>query len=158
MISVYLETSVISYLAANPSSDLIIAAHQTVTHDWWSHQRRKFDLTTSPVVEKEISLGETKMAQKRLDLIDGIRLLAVTPETDDLAEFLLKRGPLPKKADVDALHIALAAIHGIDYLLSWNCKHIANVFIQRDLERLIRSRGYECPILCTPESMLELNK
>ncbi len=158
MTSVYLETSVISYLAANPSSDLIIAAHQKVTHDWWSHHRRKFDLAISPVVEKEISLGDPKMAQKRRDLIQGVRLLAVTPETDTLTEFLLRKGPLPKNADVDALHIAVAAIHGIDYLLSWNCKHIANVFIQRDLERLIRSRGYECPILCTPESMLELNK
>ncbi len=158
MVSVYLETSVISYLAANPSSDLIIAAHQKLTHDWWLHHRRKFALAISPVVEKEISLGDEKMARKRIDLIKGIRLLAVTPETDKLAEILVKKGPLPRTADVDAIHISLAAVHGIEYLLSWNCKHIANVFIQKDLTRIIQSQGYECPVLCTPESMLELNK
>ncbi|MBF0502585.1 MAG: type II toxin-antitoxin system VapC family toxin [Candidatus Riflebacteria bacterium] len=157
MISVYLETSVLSYLASKPSSDLIIAAHQKVTHDWWLH-RRKYDLATSPIVEREINLGDERTAQRRIDLIKGVRLLAVTLESYKLAEVLVKKGPLPKKADVDALHISLAAIHGIEYLLSWNCKHIANVFIQKDLAKIIRAHGYECPVLCTPESMLELNK
>ncbi|MEW5994482.1 MAG: type II toxin-antitoxin system VapC family toxin, partial [Candidatus Zixiibacteriota bacterium] len=90
-----------------------------VTHEWWSHHRSKYDLAVSPVVEKEIGLGDARTAQKRLALIKGIRLLAVTPEVDRLAEILIAKGPLPKSADVDALHISLAAVHNIEYLLSW---------------------------------------
>ncbi|NLI77295.1 MAG: type II toxin-antitoxin system VapC family toxin [Candidatus Riflebacteria bacterium] len=158
MISVYLETSVISYLAAKPSGNLIVAAHQKITSDWWHHHRRHYDLAVSPIVEKEISLGDERTAQKRLGFIKGIRLLAVTPEAYRLAEILVDPGPLPEAASVDAFHIALAAVHGIDYLLSWNCKHIANVFIQKELNRRILSQGYDCPILCTPESMLEFDQ
>lgn len=158
MISVYLETSVISYLVSNPSSDLVIAAHQKVTHDWWSGHRRKYELAISTIVEKEISSGDDKTARKRIELVKGLRLLMVTPESIALAKHLVGKGPLPAKAEVDALHISLAAIHGVDFLLSWNCKHIANAFIQKDLAKLIQAHGYECPVLCTPESMLELNK
>ena len=158
MISVYLETSVISYLAAYPSSDLMVADHQKATHDWWLYHRRKYDLAISPIVEKEIGLGEEKMARKRIELIKGIRLLTVTAESIHLARTLVKKGPVPEKAEVYALHISLAAIHGIEYLLSWNCKHIANVFIQKALVKIIQANGYECPVICTPESMLELNQ
>jgi len=158
MISVYLETSVLSYLASTPSSDLITAAHQVITHEWWKHHRRKYDLTTSPVVEREISRGDERAAERRIQLIRGVRLLAVTPESVKLAHRLIKNGPLPEKAEIDALHISVAAVHGIEYLLSWNCKHIANVFMQKDVARVIEAHGYECPVLCTPESMLELNK
>jgi hypothetical protein len=156
--SVYLETSVISYLAANPSLDLIVAAHQKVTHDWWIYHRHKFDLFVSAAVEREISLGNAKLAKKRLDLIKPLSSIAISKEALKLAKTLIKEGPLPDKAELDALHISLATIHQIDYVLSWNCKHIANVFIQKDLAKLIRKNGFECPLICTPENMLELNK
>jgi len=156
--SIYLETSVISYLASSLSNDLIVAAHQKATLEWWSHHRHKYDLTTSALVVQEAGLGDGKKADNRHSFLKGVRLLAVTPEAIALAKVLIQKGPLPKKAEEDALHIATATVHRVDYLLSWNCKHIANVFMQKDLTRIIQSQGWECPTICTPESMLELNK
>jgi len=156
--SIYLETSVISYLAASLSNDLIVAAHQKATLEWWSHHRQKYDLTTSALVVQETSCGDGKKAIGRQFVLKDVRLLAITPEAIALAKVLIQKGPLPKKAEEDALHIATATVHRVDYLLSWNCKHIANVFMQKDLNRIIQTQGWECPTICTPESMLELNK
>ena len=158
MPSIYLETSIFSYLASPPSCDLIVSAHQKMTHDWWSHHRRKFDLVASSLVVEEIGEGNVKKALQRLELIKGVRLLAITQEVLNLATLFIKKGPLPEKAKDDAFHIATATVHSIDYLLSWNCKHIANPFIQKDLVKIIQSQGWEAPILCTPENMLELTK
>jgi predicted nucleic acid-binding protein len=137
---------------------LIVAAHQKTTLEWWSHHRQKYDLTTSALVVQEISRGEERNAVDRQAILKGIRLLAIIPEAIALAKVLIQKGPLPKKAEEDALHIATATVHRVDYLLSWNCKHIANVFMQKDLTRIIQGQGWECPIICTPESMLELTK
>jgi hypothetical protein len=137
---------------------LIVAAHQKATLEWWSHHRQKYDLTTSALVVQEISRGEEKKAVDRQAILKNIRLLAITPEAIALAKVLIQKGPLPKKAEEDALHIATATVHRVDYLLSWNCKHIANVFMQKDLTRIIQGQGWESPIICTPESMLELTK
>jgi hypothetical protein len=94
------------------------------------------------------------MAQKRLEALDGIPLLSVTPEAVTLARALVEKGPIPEKADVDALHIAVAAVHGMDYLLTWNCKHIANAEMQIGIGKLCRAAGFEPPVICTPEELL----
>lgn len=155
MSSVYLETTVISYLAANPSRDLVLAAHQQITHEWWNNSRQNFDLFISESVIEEISLGDPATAQKRLALVQDVQTLALTPVALELAKAIIK-GPLPKKAIEDAFHISLAAVHNIDYLLTWNCKHIANLFIQKDLEKIILRFGFRLPQIGTPEALMEV--
>ena len=150
---IYLETTIISYLAARPSKDLITAAHQQVTHDWWQNRRRDFDLFSSQLVIQESSAGDASVAQTRLQLLSDISLLQVNEDCVSLARALVEKGPIPEKAAVDALHIAIATVHGMDYLLTWNCKHIANAEMQTAVSRICRSAGYEPPVICTPEEL-----
>ena len=152
--TVYLETSVISYLTSEPSRDIIIAGHQQITHDWWNNHRQRFDLYVSEVVLKEIRLGNREMAKKRLDIVRDLPDLGLPEGIETLAESLITEGPLPSKAIDDALHISLAAVHEIDFILSWNCKHIANLFIQKDLAKILAKRGFRLPIIGTPESLM----
>lgn len=153
-LKVYVETTIVSYLTARPSRDLIMAAHQQITQEWWETRRANFDLYASQFVIQESSAGDAAMAQKRLDALDGIALLAVSKEALNLARLLVEKGPLPEKAEVDALHISVAASHGMDYLLTWNCKHIANAEMQTGIGKLCRAAGFEPPVICTPEELL----
>jgi len=150
---IYLETTIISYLAARPSKDLITAAHQQVTRDWWQNRRRDFDLFSSQLVIQESSAGDAAVAKTRLQLLSDISLVQVNVDCLSLARALVDRGPIPEKAAVDALHIAIATVHGMDYLLTWNCKHIANAEMQTAVNRICRSAGYEPPVICTPEEL-----
>jgi hypothetical protein len=150
---IYLETTIISYLAARPSKDLITAAHQQVTHDWWQNRRSDFNLFSSQLVIQESSAGDAAVAQTRLQLLSDIPLVQVNVDCVSLARALVERGPIPEKAAVDALHIAIATVHGMDYLLTWNCKHIANAEMQTSVNRICRSAGYEPPVICTPEEL-----
>jgi predicted nucleic acid-binding protein len=151
---VYVETSIVSYLTARPSRDLITAAHQQLTREWWDERRSSFDLYVSQIVIQESSAGEARMARERLDALDGIPLLSVNQQAFALARGLVERGPLPEKAEIDALHIALATTHGMDYLLTWNCKHIANAEMQIGVAKIAREAGFEPPVICTPEELL----
>jgi hypothetical protein len=125
MPSVYLETSIISYLAAQPSRDLVTAAHQQITYDWWRRRRSAFDLFVSQLVIDEAAAGDPDAAARRSALIGELPLLDVTPAVTSFAAFLVEAAALPVRAGADALHIALAAVHEVDYLLTWNCAHIA---------------------------------
>lgn len=150
----YIETSVVSYYTARPSRDLVVAAHQELTRDWWDSHRTEYDLYTSQVVHDESGAGNALEATKRIEALRGIDSLDVSDEATDLAEKLLANRCLPKKATEDALHIAIASIHGMDYLVTWNCKHIANAQMRPAIERIIRRCGYQPPIICTPEELL----
>ena len=153
---VYVETSFISYLTSEISSDLIVAAHQRITRDWWENRRLEFDLYISQTVIDEAREGNTQESAKRLDALAGLLLLEVTNEAVDLADVLVySKKVLPEKVYDDALHIALATVHEMDYLLTWNCSHIANPAILKKLEKIISEQGYEMPIICTPELMGE---
>ncbi|HET6233138.1 MAG TPA: type II toxin-antitoxin system VapC family toxin [Longimicrobiaceae bacterium] len=151
---VYVETSVVSYLVGRPSRDLVTAGHQQITHQWWERRAESFDLCSSSLVVEEASRGNREFAARRLEVITSLSLLAFRAEAGLLARSLMGHGVLPKKAEADAAHIALAAVHKIDYLLTWNCKHIANAEIQPVLERICRTAGYLLPILCTPEQLM----
>jgi len=151
---VYVETSIISYLAARLSRDLITAAHQQITYEWWENRRSDFDLFVSQLVVREASAGDEQMARKRLEIIEQIPLLGLNPEALDLAYALVQDGPLPQKASEDALHIAVATVHGMEYLLTWNCKHIANAQMRNSVVAICRGCGYEPPVFCTPEELL----
>lgn len=153
--SIYLETSFISYLTNRMSRDLIVAAHQQVTKTWWEKRRNDFDLYISEVVINEISAGNKEESQKRVELVrTSTKLLSIDQEAEKLAQVFLTEGALPKKAAEDASHVAIAAVNGIDYLLSWNCKHIANVEIIRVIMDICEERGYQAPLICTPLGIL----
>jgi len=151
---VYLKTTIVSYLTARPSRDLIIAAHQQLTREWWEHRRAEFDLYASQLVIQEAGAGDATLAKKRLELLAPLPLLTVNPAALALARALITKGPLPKKAGADALHIAVATVHGLDYLLTWNCKHIANARMYTAVAFKCRAAGYEPPVICTPEELL----
>jgi len=148
---VYIETSIPSYLTAWRSRDLIVAANQEITKEWWD-SREQFDLYISALVIQEAGAGNPEAAQKRLDQLDDIPELNITEEVERFAEVLIQKVPLPEKARIDALHIAVAALSGMDYLLTWNCTHIANAILRPKLEAICREFGYEPPTICTHKS------
>jgi hypothetical protein len=152
---IYIESTIPSYVVARPSRDSIKAMRQQLTKDWWERKRLEHELFTSETVLEEIGYGELEMAQKRLSLVAGITLLPVTAQTEALTRHFLESGILPSDADSDAAHIALATIYKMDILLTWNCKHIANPFIQSALRRLTMDFGRELPELRTPDDLLE---
>ncbi len=152
--TVYIETSILGYLTARPSRDLVVAANIEMTREWWEMRRNAFQLYSSQAGVKETSQGDTEIASQRLEIVRNLVLLDLNQSVLDLAEQFLERSSLPAKANVDAIHIAAATVHGMDYLLTWNCKHIANAQIQRKLAEISFDFGYELPILCTPYELL----
>jgi hypothetical protein len=150
---VYIETSVISYLNARPSRDLVVAAHQQISHEWWS-TRHEWELSISALVISEARAGDADAARRRLELLHGLPTLRLTDDALELAQRLLAGAALPEMAKEDALHIAVAAVHGTDYLLTWNCKHIANASKRPLIESICETAGYRPPIICTPEELL----
>ncbi len=153
--SLYIETSVVSYLTARPNRDLITAARQQLTAVWWATQRSKYDLFISPLVLEEAELGDAEAAAARLSVLQDLDAPTPSPEADALAEALLREVPLPEKAAADAVHIAVATTAGAEYLLTWNFRHIANPVLREQIAEVCRRSGYEPPTLCTPEDLLE---
>lgn len=152
---IYIETSIVSYLTARPSHDIRVVANQHITIEWWDIRRSNFDLFISEFVIAEATLGDPEAAQKRLEVLAEFPELSTTNEARDLAKTLITGGPIPAKAEVDALHIAVAAMNGIDYLLTWNCAHIANAIMRPKIEAICRQRGIEPPMICTPQELME---
>ena len=151
---IYIETTIPSYLTARPSRDIVQAARQQLTREWWDVERRNYDLCISQIVLDEVAAGDAEAAQRRMAVIDTLPLLDLTFEVDGLAETIMQSGLLPVSASRDAVHIAVTAVHQVHFLLTWNCRHIANATIFRDLQRLIISAGYDVPVICTPEELL----
>lgn len=151
---VYIETTIPSYLTAWQSPQLVMAANQQVTREWWDNRREEFDLYCSELVVEEASAGDPDAAARRLAAIQDIPLLSGGDVADELARALLKEVPLPAKAAADALHIAIAATNGIDYLLTWNCTHIANAEFRDRMVAICQSFGLHCPTICTPQELL----
>lgn len=151
----YLETTIPSYLVARRSRDLRLAADQETTQEWWTDRRQNYDLYISKFVHEEAGRGDAQAAAARLSLLAGIPMLPEPPSAADLAEQILATRLIPPQAALDAAHIALATVHGMDYLLTWNCKHIHNVAIIRQIERLCERQGYTCPVICTPNDLMD---
>jgi hypothetical protein len=150
---IYIESTIPSYMGARPTRDLIQAARQQLTRDWWDSARHRHELFTSQIVLDEIASGEAAMAARRLDAMAGVTLLDLTDEAKAFTKAILASGVLPPDADRDAAHIALATVHQMDILLSWNCRHIANAAIQPRLRRLAEESGFTLPVLCTPDEL-----
>jgi PIN domain len=151
---VYIETTMPSYLAGRPSRDLLVAAHQQITLEWWETRRNLFDLYISELVLREISSGDAALANRRLEFLSGIPIMDVGHEIHELSSTLILEGPIPSVAAPDATHIATATAYGCDYLLTWNCRHIANAEIRQGLRRAVERFGFELPILCTTEELM----
>lgn len=151
---VYLESSIFSYLVGRPSTDTVVAAHQKLTARWWKERRSEFDVFVGPPVLDECARGDRDAARLRLVAVRDIPLLEATPKALALAQFLIRKKAVPAKAAIDALHIALAAVHGMSFLLTWNCRHIANAEVRPLVEDLLRGQGYDPPDLCTPEELM----
>ncbi len=152
---VYIETSIPSYLTAWRSRDLVVAGNQETTKEWWD-RRNDFDLYISEFVLKEVARGDPNAATERLKVLEAIPEIEITEQIAIIAEKLLLEVLLPSKARVDALHIATATIGGMDYLLTWNCTHIANPAFRPKIESVIRLLEYEPPTICTPQELVEV--
>jgi predicted nucleic acid-binding protein len=152
---VSLETTILRYLMARPSRDLVSGAHQQITREWWDTRRQDFDLFISQMVIDEASAGDQEAAARRLETLEALPLLDPGDVAAALAQALIERIPLPESAAADALHIAIAVVNGMDYLLTWNCTHIANAALRGKIEAVCRRQGFEVPIICTPEELLE---
>lgn len=150
----YIETSVISYLTAVPSRDLVVAAHQQVTRDWWD-TRDVFELFVSQFVLDEASAGNAAAVERRAAVLRDLTLLDLTGDATVLAGELIRGGGVPANAKIDALHIAVAAVHGMDYLVSWNCTHIANATMRGRIEQICREVGFDPPVICTPIELVK---
>lgn len=139
---------------SNPSRDLITAGHQAVTRQWWENQRPLFDCFVSAVVLDEIQQGDPRMAAKRLESLAGVPVLEITEATGDLIREIMASGVLPPRAARDAAHVAVATTGGVDYLITWNCRHIANAKIETRLRTICENAGWRLPVLCTPEELM----
>ena len=152
MATVYIETSIIGYLTARSRNDVIFQARQELTRSWWESSRDDYELVTSQLVLDEAGSGDANASAERSQLLVGIPLLAsADPQVDSLADALLSAHLLPEKARSDAEHVAIATVHRVDYLLTWNCKHIANAATLPAVYRLLGGRGYTPPLIVTPE-------
>lgn len=152
---VYIETTVISYLTARPSRDVVVAGHQQVTHEWWNTRRQFYELCVSQLVLAEAGAGDPQAARERLEALQLATLLETTSTALELAHDLIRAGALPAKAADDSVHIAVAATNGIPYLLTWNCRHLANASMRTMIESACEAKRLKAPIICTPEELLE---
>lgn len=152
---VYIETSIISYLTARPSNDLRAMANKNTTNEWWEGRMPTFEIYVSEFVVAEVSQGDPEAAARRMHVIADIPAIEVTEAVRELGKALVSEGPIPVGAEMDAYHIAVAAINEMDYLLTWNCKHIANAVMRPKVEAVCREHGFEPPIICTPQELME---
>ena len=151
---VYIETTIVSYLTARPNRDVVIAGHQQTTHEWWDTQRDKYELCVSQLVFEEAGGGDPQAAQERLEKLESMTELVTTREATELSTELVLAGALPAKATADALHIAVAAVNRVRYLLTWNCRHMANATMRPLIESVCAAKGFPAPIICTPDQLL----
>ena len=151
---VYLETTIPSLLTAWPSRDVLIAGQQQATRDWWNERRRRYELFVSVLVMKEAQRGDATAVADRIRALQRCRVLPFPTEAEDLTRALLASRLIPAKAEADAAHIATAAVHGMDFLLTWNCRHIANAAIVEKLRLICEEEGFPAPVICTPHELM----
>ncbi len=155
--TVYIETSILGYLTASSTDNLILAANMKVTQDWWNICRSSFILYASEIVEDEAARGDPEIASQRLNLLQSLMLLDLPEAAVELAQEFLQQSNLPPQASSDALHVALATVYSLNYMLTWSCKHMANAQIQRQLSQISSELGYQLPIICTPYELRGYN-
>jgi len=150
METVYIETTIVSYLVANPGRDVLIAAHQQLTRQWWQNERGRYECFTSAEVVREATLGDAEMSRRRLEALASLTALAVDESARQIAQALMTTGILPPAAAADALHAAVASRYRINILLTWNCRHLANPHLTGRLRAFMQQHGLTLPEICTP--------
>ena len=153
--SIYIETSVVSYYVSKPSRDIIVLAHQQITSEWWPKAVKRFDVYISEVVVEEAAAGNKESAEQRLNELKGFPSLALTEKVEKIAQIYMEKLSIPKKALRDAAHLAVASVHNIDYLVTWNCAHLANGEIIKKLLKINEKLSIKTPVICTPEELME---
>ena len=153
--TVYLETSVVSYYTSRPSRDIVVVAHQQLTREWWEKAAEQFEVVISEAVVDEVALGDPEASARRLESVEEFKILPLTPEVQNLTQILLKELDIPENAFPDAAHLAFASHYKIDFLVSWNCRHIASGRIIKRLNELHPETGIHVPVICTPNELLE---
>lgn len=153
--SIYLETTVVSYLTAKISRDIIVLAHQEITQEWWPRAINRFEVYISEIVVEEAGLGDIEAAKKRLAVLKDFSHLELTEKVEKMAQIYMEKLKIPEKSTRDAIHIAVASVHNVDYLVTWNCAHIANAEIIKKLIKINNVFGIHTPIICTPEELME---
>ncbi len=154
--SIYLETTVVSYYTSKPSRDIIALAHQEITRQWWPMAIRRFNLFISEVVIEEAGLGDQEAAKRRLEELKDFPRLELNDKVEEIAKIYMEKLEIPEKSFRDAAHIAVASVHNIDYLATWNCAHLANGEIIKKLMKINKTFGIHTPIVCTPEELMEV--
>ena len=154
MSTVYIETTILGHIAGRVHPDPFVADRQRVTCDWWRDHAPAYDVFISQLVLEECSEGDPSAAAERLEVVKDLDLLQSTDEVDDLADALIAEKAVPASEPRDAFHIAIAAVNGVDYLLTWNYKHIANATLRSRIEQVCRDAGFEPPIICTPDELV----
>ena len=153
---VYVETSIVSYLTARPARDIVIAGRQQTTRDWWETAPTRFDLVISQLVREEAAIGDPEASRARLAALSPLTALAAPMEARELAGQLVNAGAVPERAARDAMHVAIAAVHGVDFVVTWNFRHIANAVSRPRIESVCRRAGVGPPVLCTPEELVDV--
>lgn len=152
---VYVETSVVGYLTSWPSGDLVIVGRQKITRDWWLRAQVDYDLVVSELVIQEAKIGDPQAVTDRLEALDELPVLGISPPAVDLARALMERGAVPRSEPEDALHIALSVVNGVEYLVTWNFKHIANATLRARIHAVCSGQGFAPSTICTPEELLD---
>ena len=153
--SVYLESTVVSYLVARPSSNPVLAARQKASRQLWENYADRFEFVTSHIVHNEIRQGNAGAARQRLEAVTLLRILETPPEVDTLAQKLLDSGAVPRNSLPDAQHIAIATVHNVEYLVSWNHRHIVNENKREHIEQICQEAGFQLTTICTPTQLME---
>jgi len=154
---VYVETTVVSYFAARPSRDLLIAAHQEATREFWLRLAGRYEVYVSALVYEEAGRGDPEQARVRLGVVKPLRMLDIDDAARKLAERMVSCGSVPKANPEDALHLAIAAINGMDVFLTWNFAHLNNPFTREKVRQVVEDEGYRCPEICSPDELLEVD-
>jgi predicted nucleic acid-binding protein len=158
MPTAYIETTIPSYYVARPSMNVIQASRQASTRAWWDGGRSNFDLFTSQEVIQEARLGDAHMATQRLDFLSHIPKLELTEDVGKLAQKLIQFALVPEKAASDAVHIAVASVHGLNYIVTWNFKHIANPYTRDRLCAVVAEAGFRLPVMCSPDELIQYDE
>ena len=155
---VYIETTVVSYFTARPSRDIIVAGHQETTRDLWPELTAKYETYISAIVYEEAGKGDPDQAKMHLAAIEAFPMLDIDEDARFLAERIIAGRGIPADYPEDALHIAVAAVNGMDVMVTWNFAHLNNPFTRKAVRRIVEREGYVCPEICSPQELLEVDQ
>lgn len=151
---IYLETTVVSYYVSRPSRDLVIAGHQEATRVFWESLDDQFEPYVSGLVLREAGKGDADQAHARLEALKGYPVLDIDDRAELLARILIDSKAIPKEYPEDALHVAVAAVNGMEIIATWNFAHLNNPFIRKSVRRAVESEGYVCPEIASPDEII----